>query len=127
MRDSARAGRPTQDITVGEAAIPTGSFTLTGPFADLTGLEAFTNMRGISIAGISAAQLSTFTSLAPLAGLTNLTTLSLASGRARQPQTAGGADEPDEPHGAGPGRGQSDAAGLAVEPRDTEPVQQRDQ
>lgn len=73
----------TQDITVGEAASLTGTYSLTGPFADLTGLEAFTNVRGLTIAGISAAQASTFTSLAPLAGLTNLTALNLQSGRAR--------------------------------------------
>lgn len=78
------SGRPaTQDITVGEAASLTGSYSLTGPFADLTGLEAFTNVRGITIAGISARQASTFTSLAPLAGLTNLTSLHLQSGNAR--------------------------------------------
>ncbi|WP_049793195.1 DUF3616 domain-containing protein [Conexibacter woesei] len=78
------SGRPaTQDITVGEAASLFGSYSLTGPFADLTGLEAFTNVRGITIAGISARQASTYTSLAPLAGLTNLTSLHLQSGKAR--------------------------------------------
>lgn len=73
----------TQDITVGEAASLTSTYSLTGPFADLTGLEAFTNVRGITISGISARQASTFTSLAPLAGLTNLTTLHVLSGHAR--------------------------------------------
>jgi hypothetical protein len=73
----------TQDITVGEAASLTSTYSLTGPFADLTGLEAFTNMRSLTIAGSTAITASTFTSLAPLAGLTNLTTLSLQSGAAR--------------------------------------------
>src|SRR5262245_48098269 len=38
------AGRTaTQDITVGEAAAFTGTLSLAGPIANLTGLEAFTN------------------------------------------------------------------------------------
>ncbi|MDW5593700.1 DUF3616 domain-containing protein [Conexibacter stalactiti] len=73
----------TQDITVGEAASLTSTYSLTGPFADLTGLEALTNAQGITIAGASTRQASTFTSLAPLAGLTNLTELTLQSGKAR--------------------------------------------
>ncbi len=73
----------TQDITVGEAAGLSSTYSLTGPFADLTGLEAFVNVRGLTIAGISASQSSTYTSLAPLAGLTKLTSLNLQSGRAR--------------------------------------------
>ncbi len=122
------SGRPaTQDITVGEAASLTGTYSLTGPFADLTGLEAFVNVRGLTIAGISTSQASTFTSLAPLAGLTNLTTLTLQSGRARSVETARGADEPDGPHRARQRRDQSGAAGRADEPHVAEPEQQRDQ
>lgn len=85
-RLNARLGssRPaTQDITVGEAASLFGSYSLTGPFADLTGLEALTNATGITIAGTTARTASTFTTLAPLAGLTNLTSLNVQSGAAR--------------------------------------------
>jgi hypothetical protein len=68
----------TQDITVGEAAAKTGSLSLTGPFADLTGLQAFTNATSLSLRGAG----NTFTTLAPVAGLTKLTTVSIASSQA---------------------------------------------
>lgn len=74
---------PTQDITVGEAAAFTGTLSLAGPIADLTGLEAFTNAATLSITGISEAAKSTFTSVAPLAGMTKLTSLTLQSGSAQ--------------------------------------------
>ncbi|HEY4276596.1 MAG TPA: DUF3616 domain-containing protein [Conexibacter sp.] len=70
----------TQDITVGEAAGLTGTQSLTGPFADLTGMEAFTNVTNLTIGGTT----NTFTSLAPLAGLTKLTSLTLQSGAAHK-------------------------------------------
>ncbi|MDQ2630987.1 MAG: hypothetical protein M3Y75_08450 [Actinomycetota bacterium] len=73
----------TQDITVGEALAVTGTMSLAGPFADLTGLEAFKNVTGLSITGFSATTKSTFTSLAPLAGMTKLTSLTLQSGGAQ--------------------------------------------
>lgn len=77
------SGRPaTQDVTVGEAASLTSSYSLTGPFADLTGLEALTNVTGLTIAGTTTRTASTFTSLAPLAGLTRLTSLHVQSGKA---------------------------------------------
>lgn len=76
-------GRPAdQDITVGEAAALTGTHSLAGPFADLTGLEAFKNVTTLTISGTSATTKSTFTSLAPLAGMTSLTSLTLQSGNA---------------------------------------------
>ena len=71
-----------QDITVGEAAALTGTHSLGGPFADLTGLEAFKNVTALNITGISTTTKSTFTSLAPLAGMTKLTSLTLQSGNA---------------------------------------------
>lgn len=78
------AGRTaTQDITVGEAAAFTGTLSLAGPIADLTGLEAFTNVTTLNITGVSSAQLNTFTSVAPLAGMTKLTSLTLQSGNAQ--------------------------------------------
>jgi Collagen triple helix repeat (20 copies) len=73
----------TQDITVGEAAAFTGTLSLAGPIADLTGLEAFTNATTLSITGFSATTKSTFTSVAPLAGMTKLTSLTLQSGNAQ--------------------------------------------
>lgn len=78
------AGRTaTQDITAGEAAAFTGTLSLAGPIADLTGLEAFTNATKLSITGSSESTKSTFTSLAPLAGMTKLTSLTLQSGNAQ--------------------------------------------
>ena len=71
-----------QDITVGEAAALTGTHSLAGPFGDLTGLEAFTNVTTLNITGTSTTTKSTFTSLAPLAGMTKLTSLTLQSGNA---------------------------------------------
>jgi hypothetical protein len=78
------AGRTaTQDITVGEAAAFTGTLSLKGPIADLTGLEAFTNTTVLNITGITVAAKSTFTSVAPLAGMAKLTSLTLQSGDAQ--------------------------------------------
>lgn len=85
-RLNARIGksRPaTQDITVGEAQAITGTLSIAGPIADLTGLEAFTNVTTLSVTGVSASTKSTFTSLAPLTGLTKLTALTLQSGNAQ--------------------------------------------
>jgi hypothetical protein len=77
------SGRPaTQDITVGEAAAATGTLSAGGPFADLTGLEAFTNLTTVNITGFNSSTASTFTSLQPLAGLTKLTSLTIQSGNA---------------------------------------------
>lgn len=73
----------TQDITVGEAAAFTGTLSLAGPIADLTGLEAFTKTTILNITGASATTKSTFTSVAPLAGMTKLSRLTLQSGSAQ--------------------------------------------
>jgi hypothetical protein len=78
------ASRPAnQDITVGEAQAVTGTMSLAGPFADLTGLEAFKNVTTLNITGFSASTKSTFTSVAPLAGMAKLTALTLQSGNAQ--------------------------------------------
>lgn len=73
----------TQNITVGEAAAFTGTLSLAGPIADLTGLEAFTNTPILNITGAGATTKSTFTSVAPLAGMAKLTKLTLQSGSAQ--------------------------------------------
>ncbi|HET6999016.1 MAG TPA: leucine-rich repeat domain-containing protein [Solirubrobacterales bacterium] len=72
-----------QDITVGEATAFTDMLSMAGPIADLTGLEAFTNVTELSITGVAAATKSTFTSLEPLAAMTKLRLLNLQSGNAQ--------------------------------------------
>lgn len=83
----------TQDITVGEAAAFTGTLSLPGPIADLTGLEAFTNTTQLFVTGISTKAKSTFTSVAPLAGMAKLTRLILQSGSAQNLSPLAGLSE----------------------------------
>ena len=90
---------PTQDITEAEARLATGiaNTQFPGPVADLTGLQAFTNLTQLlvnqpgstfsdlspiaSLTAIKTLQLSQarVVNIAPLAGLVNLTSLTLAS------------------------------------------------
>jgi hypothetical protein len=73
---------PTADITVGDAKTATGTLTVAGSVADLTGLEAFVNVTTLTLSGVNATA-NTFTSLQPLAGLTKLTNLTIQSGSAQ--------------------------------------------
>ena len=79
-RKQGRSRTPGQDVTVAEAKLATtiqGS-EIPGPVADLTGIQAFTNLTQLSLFESG----STFSDLSPVAGLTKLTLLYLANGRA---------------------------------------------
>lgn len=69
----------TQDITAAEAETVTAvaSARVRGPIADLTGLEAFTNLTSFATVRTG----NTYSSLEPLRGLTKLTQLSLPRGQ----------------------------------------------
>jgi len=69
-----------QPVTVEEAALVSTVATsrFTGPVADLTGVQALTNLTTFQL---PATQANTFTDLSPLAGLAKLATLSLVSGQ----------------------------------------------
>jgi Leucine-rich repeat (LRR) protein len=67
-----------QPVTVEEAALVTTMATsrFTGPVADLTGVQALTNLTTFQL---PATQTNTFTDLTPLTGLTKLATASLVN------------------------------------------------
>jgi Leucine-rich repeat (LRR) protein len=67
-----------QPVTVEEAALVTTIATsrFTGPVADLTGVQALTNLVTFQL---PATQTNTFTDLSPLAGLTKLATVNLVN------------------------------------------------
>ena len=69
-----------QPVTVEEAALVTTLATsrFTGPVADLTGVQALTNLTTFQL---PATQTNTFTDLSPLTGLTKLATVSLVNGQ----------------------------------------------